>query len=169
MNGAPLSTKHGFPARLIVPGVFGMKNAKWVQRVELVDADFVGYWQRQGWSDAALYRTTSRVDAPRRGERPRPSPMVVQGIAFGGDRGIRAVEVSADGGATWRAAQLRAALGPFSWVRWSIDWPLTPGARAKIVVRAIDGSGNRQVEAVAPPFPDGATGLHAVEVRALDA
>jgi DMSO/TMAO reductase YedYZ molybdopterin-dependent catalytic subunit len=168
MNGAPLTDKHGFPVRLIVPGIYGMKNVKWLDKVELVANDFLGFWQEQGWSDPAPYQTTSRIDAPAPGERPRPSPAIVQGIAFAGDRGIARVEVSADAGQTWREARLLPAMGPLTWVRWTIDWPLTPGAQAVFKVRATDGTGALQTETIAQPFPDGATGWHTVSARALD-
>ncbi|HEY3109155.1 MAG TPA: molybdopterin-dependent oxidoreductase [Chloroflexota bacterium] len=169
MNGAPLTEKHGFPLRLIVPGIYGMKNVKWLEKIDLVPDDFKGFWQKQGWSDPAPYQTTSRIDAPSQGQRPRPSPAIVQGVAFAGDRGITRVEVSGDGGQSWREARLLPAMGPFTWVRWTIDWPLTPGAQAAFKVRATDGTGALQTEESTPPFPDGATGWHTVSVRALDA
>lgn len=168
MNGEALTDKHGFPARLLVPGIYGMKNVKWLRRIEVVDHDLKGYWQQvQGWSDDATYHTMSRIDRPEDGDRPRPDPLVLQGIAFGGDRGIARVEISADAGATWRDARLRPALGPLCWRRWELDWPVHPGP-VTIVVRATDGAGARQTDTAAEPFPDGATGWHAIKVMTKD-
>jgi DMSO/TMAO reductase YedYZ molybdopterin-dependent catalytic subunit len=169
MNGTTLTDKHGFPVRLIVPGIYGMKNVKWLEKVELVSDDFRGFWQQQGWSDRAPYLTTSRIDAPLPDQRPRPNPTVIQGVAFAGDRGIQRVEVSADSGQTWRDAKLRPAMGPFTWVRWSIDWPTTAGVQIKIMVRATDGTGQLQTQQVEQPYPEGATGWHTISVRPLDA
>jgi DMSO/TMAO reductase YedYZ molybdopterin-dependent catalytic subunit len=166
MNGAPLTDKHGFPIRVIVPGIYGMKNAKWLERIEVVDGDFLGFWQKQGWSDTAGYQTMSRIDTPKgRGPAGR---IPVQGVAFAGDRGISKVEVSVDNGATWREAQLLKPLGPFSWVRWSFDWTATVGA-ATLMVRAVDGRGAAQSPTAAEPFPDGATGYHTIRFRVDEA
>jgi hypothetical protein len=169
MNGAPLTDKHGFPARVIVPGIFGMKNAKWLQRIEVVDVDFKGFWQQQGWSDPAPYLTMSRIDSPTSGGRVAAGPGVVHGIAFAGDRGIGKVEVSSDGGASWRDATLLPATGPFSWVRWSFEWDAPAGARPNLQVRAYDGRGEPQTAQSASPFPDGATGYHNVQIRVAEA
>jgi hypothetical protein len=168
MDGAPLTDKHGFPLRLIVPGIYGMKNVKWLERIDLVADDVLGFWPNQGWSDAAPYQTFARIDAPGEGQRPRPSPAVIQGIAFAGDRGISRVEVTADGGQSWRDASLLPAMGRLTWVRWTIDWPLTPGAETVVKVRATDGTGALQTDRVEQPYPDGATGWHTIKVRALD-
>ena len=169
MDGAPLTDKHGFPLRLIVPGIYGMKNVKWLERIDLVADDFLGFWQNQGWSDAAPYQTFARIDAPAEGQRPRPSPAVIQGIAFAGDRRISRVEVTADGGQSWRDASLLPAMGRLTWVRWTIDVSLTPGAETVVMVRATDGTGALQTDKVEQPYPDGATGWHTIKVRALDA
>ncbi|TAK26189.1 MAG: molybdopterin-binding oxidoreductase [Chloroflexota bacterium] len=165
MNGAPLTHKHGFPIRVIVPGIYGMKNAKWVDRIQVVDNDFKGFWQVQGWSDTAGHQTMSRIDrphAPR--DRAQPGPRPIHGIAFGGDRGIARVEVSVDGGGTWFDAALRPAAGPFSWVRWSASFTPEVDERRTLMVRATDGSGRPQIDRYATPFPNGSTGYHSIAV-----
>lgn len=160
MNGAPLNSTHGAPLRLIVPGIFGMKNVKWITRIDVVATDFKGYWQSRGWDDRAPYQTMSRIDVARAGRAGEPA--TIAGIAFAGDRGVARVEVSVDGGRTWMDAELRAPLSPNSWVLWRREW--TPGAAGahEVVVRATDGRGDVQTNRQAPPVPSGATGWHSV-------
>jgi DMSO/TMAO reductase YedYZ molybdopterin-dependent catalytic subunit len=162
MNGEPLTPTHGFPVRLLVPGIYGMKNVKWITRIEAVDYDLKGYWQRRGWDDRAEYKTMSRVDAP---DKTVTGETTVAGIAFAGDRGIAGVEVSADGGKTWEQAEVKQPLSPYTWVLWSKRW--TPGqqGRHKLVARATDGRGVTQTSKYAPPAPDGSSGYHS---RAVD-
>ena len=164
MNGAPLTQKHGFPARLLVPGIYGMKNCKWITQVELVDYDFMGYWESQGWSDSAHYQTMSRIDYPDNDNIPA-KPVYVGGVAFAGDRGIKRVEVSTDGGKSWHDAQVRPPIGKYTWVLWTYPWMPTPGAYT-LKVRATDGKGNLQTNQEQGTYPDGATGYHTVQVRA---
>jgi len=161
MNGEPLRPQHGFPARLIVPGIYGMKNVKWIRRLRVVDYDFKGYWARRGWSDTAVIKTWSRIDIPRTGQVRAGEPVVIGGPAFAGDRGVQAVEFSVDGGKTWKPVDaLKEPLGPYAWRLWAATW--TPGepGNAELVVRAIDGQGQVQTSAVAPPLPDGSSGWH---------
>jgi DMSO/TMAO reductase YedYZ molybdopterin-dependent catalytic subunit len=165
MNGQPLTDKHGFPVRVVVPGIYGMKNAKWLEKIDVVDGDFQGYWQQQGWSDAAPYQTMSRIDKPVDGEREDPGKVAVYGIAFAGDRGISKVELTFDGGKSWQPARMRPPLGPYTWVRWSIDWDAPPGANATVEVRATDGKGELQSAEETNSFPDGATGYHTIRLR----
>ncbi|BAS28586.1 molybdopterin-binding oxidoreductase [Limnochorda pilosa] len=164
MNGERLPPDHGFPARLIVPGIYGMKNVKWITRIEAVNEDYKGYWEVRGWSDTAVTRTLSRIDVPRNGQTVGPGPVYAAGIAFAGDRGISRVEVSFDGGATWREAELEPVPTGLTWVRWLIEWqPAEPG-RYTLAVRAYDGRGERQEETSSNPLPEGATGLHRIQV-----
>jgi DMSO/TMAO reductase YedYZ molybdopterin-dependent catalytic subunit len=163
MNGAPLSPTHGFPLRLIVPGIYGMKNVKWITAVEPVNYDYKGYWQTRGWDDLAEYKTMSRIDVP---SKTIHGQTTIAGIAFAGDRGISKVEVSTDGGNTWKTAQLKGPLSSYSWVLWSYDWmPESAGSRA-VIVRATDGAGVTQTSQHSPPIPDGASGY---DVRRIDA
>ena len=167
MNGEPLAQEHGFPARLLVPGIYGMKNVKWLTAVELVDYDFRGYWQQRGWSDRALILTMSRMDFPRNIEGLAEAEKYgMSGIAFAGDRGVSRVEVSTDGGRSWLPAVLKPALSPYSWVLWSREWSPPPGSYT-LQVRAADGRGEVQSGIQTGPLPNGSTGYHTVSVRIL--
>ncbi|HEY7060910.1 MAG TPA: molybdopterin-dependent oxidoreductase [Chloroflexota bacterium] len=167
MNGEPLAPKHGYPVRLLVPGIYGMKNVKWVRKIEVTERDFKGFWQQRGWSDEAVVKTMSRIDTLGGLTTANVEPLVLGGVAFAGDRGIIRVEYSVDGGQTWQDAPLQPPLGPLTWVLWTADWtPPTPG-QYTIKVRATDGRGVGQAVAPTDPLPDGAAGLHAVTLRAL--
>ena len=162
MNGEPLTAEHGFPLRLLVPGIYGMKNVKWINRIEAVDFDFKGYWQRRGWDDRAEYKTMSRIDVPARTVKGEGT---IAGIAFAGDRGITKVEVSTDGGKTWEPAEIKSPLSGLTWVLWRKSWsPEQPG-KHRIVVRATDGLGITQTSQPAPPAPSGSAGYNGVTVR----
>jgi Mo-co oxidoreductase dimerisation domain len=142
-----------------------MKNVKWLQRIEVVDYDYRGYWQRSdGWDNIAEVKTASRIDVPAdlaavQGE------VVVAGVAWAGDRGIRRVEVSADDGRTWAPAVLRRQLAPAAWRQWRWSGRLGSG-RVVLRVRAADGRGALQTAEQRPPHPSGASGYDQVEVVA---
>ena len=161
MNGEPLTPKHGHPLRLLVPGIYGMKNVKWITRLEAIDYDLKGYWQRRGWDDRAEYKTMSRIDAPTGKVK---GDARIAGIAFAGDRGISKVEVSTDGGATWEPAEIKPALSPFTWVLWQKRWTPQVAGKHRLIVRATDGRGNLQTSQYAPPEPSGSTGYDAKTV-----
>ncbi|HEX6288285.1 MAG TPA: molybdopterin-dependent oxidoreductase [Herpetosiphonaceae bacterium] len=161
IDSQPLTVPHGYPARLIVPNIYGMKNVKWLQRIEVVTFDFQGYWQERGWSNPAVVQTTSVVDTAG-GISLENGVVPLGGIAFAGSRGIQRVEVRIDEG-EWSAATLEPAESPIQWRRWRWDWPATPG-RHMVTVRAMDGAGELQTEGIADPHPDGATGYHSVRV-----
>ena len=163
MNGKPLTAKHGYPVRLLVPGIYGMKNCKWITDVELVDNDFKGYWESQGWSDTAPYQTMSRIDYPDKANI-KAEPVYIGGVAFAGDRGIKRVEVSTDGGKTWKDANLRRVLGKYTWTQWTYPWKPEPG-NYTLQVRATDGAGEVQTARKQDTYPDGATGYHTKQVR----
>jgi DMSO/TMAO reductase YedYZ molybdopterin-dependent catalytic subunit len=162
MNGAPLVQKHGYPARLLVPDIYGMKNVKWITEVELASNDYKGYWESQGWDDVAEYQTMSRIDYPTQGIA--SGPVYIGGVAFAGSRGIQKVEVSLDGGATFSEATLRPSLGKDTWTQWTFPWIATSG-NYSIMVRATDGTGKRQTPANQDTYPYGATGWHTVNVQ----
>ncbi|MBI2866202.1 MAG: molybdopterin-dependent oxidoreductase [Chloroflexi bacterium] len=169
MNGVPLPDTHGFPSRLLVPGIYGMKNVKWLTRIELVDYDYQGYWQQRGWSDLAAINTMSRIDVPQ-WYRNYASGEIGQigGIAFSGNRGISQVEVSTDDGKTWTGAQVKEALSPYTWVLWTKEWtPPGPGDYT-LQVRAMDKTGALQLSEKMEPLPDGATGYHTIVVRIVE-
>jgi DMSO/TMAO reductase YedYZ molybdopterin-dependent catalytic subunit len=162
MNDRSLPRAHGFPARIIAPGIYGMKNVKWLERIEVVDYDYQGYWQRSdGWDNIAEIKTASRIDVPR--ELTAISG-VVAGLAWAGDRGIRRVEVSLDGGATWAPATLRRPLARTAWRQWRLPLPAGAQGRRSLKVRAVDGRGDLQTARPAPPHPSGASGYHQVDV-----
>jgi DMSO/TMAO reductase YedYZ molybdopterin-dependent catalytic subunit len=164
MNGQPLLTGHGMPARLLIPGIYGMKNVKWLTKIEVMAIDFKGYWQERGWSDDAFINTMSRIDVPRSDQgKPKAGAVTVAGIAFGGDKGISKVEVSADGGTSWQAATLKEPLGQFTWRLWRFNWQTSPGEH-ELIVRATNGTGELQTSKVTDTLPNGATGWHSITV-----
>ncbi|HYI16794.1 MAG TPA: molybdopterin-dependent oxidoreductase [Thermomicrobiales bacterium] len=165
MNGEPLNDEHGAPARLIVPGIFGMKNVKWLTKVVAVNEDIQGFWQERGWSDPAPVVTMSKISTPRAGQDiPIGRPFKAGGVAFAGDRGIQRVEVSFDGGVTWSDAQLSDPLSPLAWRLWSIEHTPAELGEFWITVRATDGTGAVQTAEERPTLPDGATGHHDIRV-----
>jgi DMSO/TMAO reductase YedYZ molybdopterin-dependent catalytic subunit len=164
MNGEPLTKEHGFPARLLIPGIYGMKNVKWVTRIEVVDYDFKGYWMQRGWSDTAAYQTASRIDVPRNRATLPVGEIAIAGVAFAGDRGIDNVEVSFDDGKSWQQARVKPALSNNTWNLWVYRGNLESGTYP-LKVRATDGTGQVQTEKVTDPLPDGATGYHSVMLR----
>jgi len=161
-DGDPLTTAHGFPARLLVPGKYGMKSVKWLVEVELVDHEVTGYWERRGWSQEATVQTMSRIDTKEATQL--DGAAAIGGIAFAGLRGIEAVQVSLDGGSSWRPASLRPADDPYAWTLWGLEWDAGPG-EYEVLVRAVDGDGKVQTSKRSQPLPDGATGYHQVRVK----
>jgi DMSO/TMAO reductase YedYZ molybdopterin-dependent catalytic subunit len=165
MNGYELPTEHGFPARLLSLGTYGMKNPKWLTAIEVVDRPYTGFWETRGWSKAAVVKTGCRIDVPAQGTVVH-GETAVAGIAFSGDRGISAVQVSTDGGRTWSDAVVEEPLSPSTWVRWMYRWvPRRSGAHT-LKARAFDNSGVPQAGAWAPPHPNGASGYPEIAVRA---
>jgi len=163
MNDELLPSGHGFPLRAIVPGIYGMMNAKWIQEIEVVDYVYPGYWQERGWSNDAKIKTTSIIYYPGDGSY-LTGPTPIAGVAFAGDRGISKVEVSVDGGNTWNEAVPKKPTSPYSWVLWAYDWtPASKGGYA-IVARAYDGAGNAQDSKATPPFPNGASGYQKIQL-----
>ena len=170
--GTVLTAEHGFPLRVLIAGRYGMKQPKHLVGIVLSAEDEPGYWVERGWDRDAVVRTYSRIDAPRDGETlVAGMPVTVYGVASAGDRGISRVEVSADAGATWLAAELQPpgnGTGDLTWVRWRAALPLRPerGAEVELRVRATDGAGAVQPAGIEPPLPSGATGHHRVRVSA---
>ncbi len=162
MNGLPLSPRHGLPARIVVPGLYGMFDAKWLTKVTLVQGEFLGFWQEKGWTNRGPIRTTAIIATPKPDEIIRSS-VTIGGVAFAGDRGISRVELSFDDGATWHDATLKTpALSGMTWALWTYDW-IPPGSGAyRVTARAWDGTGISQERDRASPFPDGAAGYDAV-------
>ncbi len=175
MNGVPLPAEHGFPARMIVPGYYGMMNCKWVTSIEIAAETYMGYWQVRGWINEAKYETSSSIVTPSPSQivdrfgiaRTSSVPLVmtpIAGIAFAGDRGIQKVEVSTDGGKTWMPASVKDPLSGNTWVLWTADWNPPSAGHYSLAVRATDGTGAVQTASMAAPFPGGATGYNIVDV-----
>jgi len=164
MNGAPLPVEHGFPVRMVVPGLYGFVSAtKWVVDLEVTRFDrAVAYWTPRGWSERAPVKTESRIDVPRDGARLAAGRVAVAGVAWAQHRGIRRVEVQVDG-APWQEARLGAEASIDTWRQWVLPWDATPG-RHTLAVRATDGTGTPQTRVETPPAPDGATGWHTITV-----
>ena len=160
MNGEPLPPVHGYPARMLVPGLFGYVSAtKWLTELELSTFDaYDAYWVQRGWVQEAPVVTMSRIDTPRPLSRVPAGRLMVAGVAWAQHRGIKAVEVRADDGA-WQPAQLASVPSDDTWRQWSLAWDATPGSH-RLEVRATDGTGTVQTEARAEPFPSGATGWY---------
>jgi DMSO/TMAO reductase YedYZ molybdopterin-dependent catalytic subunit len=165
MNGVPLPVEHGYPARLVVPGLYGFVSAtKWVVDLELTRFDRAeAYWTKLGWSAQAPIKTQSRIDVPRTGTRLAAGPVTVGGVAWAQHRGVKAVEVRIDDG-PWQPATLGAAYSADTWRLWTYGWQATPGSHT-LTVRATDNTGAVQTEQAAPPAPDGATGWPTVSVQ----
>jgi DMSO/TMAO reductase YedYZ molybdopterin-dependent catalytic subunit len=161
MNGEPLKKEHGFPARLLIPGIYGMKNVKWLSGITIVSTDFRGFWQSQGWDDAAPYQTESRIDTPAGHTSVPAGSLSLGGVSYAGDRGIQSVEVSTDGGKNWLATELKPGLSPYTWQLWRADIPVDKSVK-QVHVRATDGLGHPQTREENTPFPSGATGYHHV-------
>jgi DMSO/TMAO reductase YedYZ molybdopterin-dependent catalytic subunit len=164
MNGQPLPFEHGFPVRMLVPGLYGYVSAtKWIVDIELTTlAAAEAYWVERGWAQVAPVKTASRIDAPRDNATVQRGSITVAGVAWAQHRGIRRVEISTDGGA-WSEATLAAEDTVDTWRQWTWPWDATPGAHV-IRARATDGAGEVQTGASARPFPSGATGWDEVNV-----
>ncbi len=165
MNGEPLPFEHGFPVRLVVPGLYGYVSAcKWVTELKVTTfAQDVGYWTPRGWSEKGPIKTSSRIDVPRSGASVKAGRVAVAGVAWAQHRGISRVEVQVDSG-PWTPARLAVEATIDAWRQWVLEWDATPGSHV-LQVRAYDGAGQVQSAAVRPPAPDGAEGIHAVTVR----
>jgi DMSO/TMAO reductase YedYZ molybdopterin-dependent catalytic subunit len=160
MNGAPLAYEHGYPLRIYIPNRFGMKQPKWIVSMEAVDEEGPGYWVERGWSAEAIARTTSVFDTAV--NQPDQDRVVLGGIAWAGERGIRKVEVRVDGGEWAEATLIAPPLSPLTWVQWRYDWPSVSGSHTA-EVRAIDGTGEVQELTETGRRPDGATGVDQIE------
>ncbi|BCJ71089.1 oxidoreductase [Catellatospora sp. IY07-71] len=165
MNGEPLPVEHGFPVRMVVPGLYGYVSAtKWVTELELSSfADFDAYWVRRGWAAQGPIKTESRIDTPRDGGTVDAGTVVVAGVAWAQHRGVTAVEVRVDDG-PWQPADPAGTVSPDTWRQWTFRWDATPGPHT-LAVRAADSTGQLQPETRLDPFPDGATGWHTISVQ----
>ena len=193
MNGEQLPSKHGYPVRLINPGHYGQKMPKWIERIELIDDEYLGYWESKPegkpfkWSDDAVAMVNSRIDAPlshwddikdpaNGGVMVIPQTIrgtaddafTIHGIAMAGERTVEQVEVSTDGGATWNEARIATRMMPNVWVTWVYEWPLPPSGEYEVVARAMDNQGAWQpAEDKGVDLYDGRTGWHHVPVEVV--
>ena len=163
LNGAPLTSMHGFPARFIFPGRYGMKQPKWVTRISFSASDKPGYWENNGWDERAIVKTMSRIDRPSDGVALAAGSVQFGGIAFAGSRRISGVELSWDGGRSWQAADLQAEFSPYAWRFWQLSTSIAAG-HYNVKVRARDGEGTLQPSQSAPTLPNGADGYHTITV-----
>jgi DMSO/TMAO reductase YedYZ molybdopterin-dependent catalytic subunit len=170
LNGQPLPVEHGYPARLVVPGLYGYVSAtKWVVDMELTRFDRAeAFWTRMGWAPRAPIKTESRIDVPKGGQKVPKGPVVFGGVAWAQNRGVRAVEVRiGDGG--WQPAELGASYSNETWRLWSFPWQATSPGKQTITVRATDNTGAVQTADQADTVPDGATGWHSVDFTVVEA
>jgi DMSO/TMAO reductase YedYZ molybdopterin-dependent catalytic subunit len=172
MNGEDLPKVHGFPLRAIVPGIFGMKNVKWLSKIEVVDSDYQGYWEKKGWSDSSVIPVMSEILMPMDGKKIPAGGYVIGGIAFGGRHGISRVQVSLDDGKSWHDAAVKKSLSPWAWSLWSYQWNPVEKKEYTIKARAFDRSGRVQESKSkrtsffrSRSYPDGARGIDSVTAR----
>lgn len=160
MNGAPLPDRHGYPVRMIVPGLFGYVSAtKWLAEIEVTTWDaYDAYWVVRGWAEQAPVKTMTRIDRPRHGSRWRAGPLDIGGVAWAVHRGISAVEVRIDDG-PWQRCELAGVPSADTWRQWHLRWDAPPGEHV-VEARAVDGAGVPQPSEPRPPAPDGAQGYH---------
>ncbi|AYF72694.1 oxidoreductase [Nocardia yunnanensis] len=166
MNGEPLPTAHGYPARLVVPGLYGYVSAtKWVTELEITRFDRAeAFWTRRGWSAKGPIKTECRIDTPRAHGTFNAGKLTVAGVAWAQHRGIKGVEVRIDQG-DWQPARLAVAPSIDTWVQWAFDWDATGSGIHTIWARATDGTGETQTDQQADVVPDGATGYPSLTLR----
>ncbi len=162
MNGEKLPKEHGFPLRLIVPGLYGIKNVKWIIEIEVYAGDYKGYWQRKGWTDDGTIKIFSRIDSPGHYQPLVGPEHLFRGIAFGGPNSISKVEISFDAGRTWNETELQPPVSPYTWVIWSYRWRPPKVGKYQVVVRATDTKGQLQTAELVRPQPNGASGYHTI-------
>ena len=165
MNDEPLPSEHGVPVRAIIPGLYGMKSVKWLTKMTVTPDDYQGYWEDRNWTDDATVKTMSRIDTPVDHEVLPVGTVEIGGVAFGGDLGVTAVEVSTDDGKSWDTAEIRENPNPdgIAWVVWTYQWKAASGAHV-LVVRAVHENGEVQTDKRASELPDGASGWHRITV-----
>lgn len=164
INGEPLPAAHGYPARLLIPGLYGMKNGKWLSELEIGSGNYTGYWEERGWTDEAHVKTMARIDTPHDNDLLLRKPLFIAGVAYAAERGIARVEISTDAGVTWQPAALRQPLGNLTWTLWEFPWTPPASGTYVLAARAIDLDGRVQTPVQADPLPDGSSGYHAISI-----
>jgi len=169
-NGEPLPPAHGYPARVLFPGVYGQKQPKWITSMRFSDVYVEGVWEKEGWSDEAPVKVNSRIEYPQEGwTLAANAETLITGVAFADLSGVAAVEVSTNGGQTWHAADLLPGPTAMVWTAWGWQWAAPPPGRHVLQARATDGRGVAQhpIEGVlGGVFPDGTSGIHSIVVEA---
>jgi DMSO/TMAO reductase YedYZ molybdopterin-dependent catalytic subunit len=166
MNGVPLPAAHGFPARVLLPDLYGMKQPRWLRSLSLQrTSETTSFWEKRGWAGAVPVKTMSRLD-PR--DEMAAQAATLSGTAFAGQRGIRRVEVSLDDGKTWVDCELTTPERPGVWSTWRYRWPHPTAGRYTVQVRATDGTGTLQTARRQDSFPDGASGYDSLPLRIVD-
>jgi hypothetical protein len=163
-DGKPLTERNGYPLRIYIPDLYGMKQPKWITEIAVTDTYEPGYWVVRRWDEVARVQATSVIDTiavDAAYEQDGATHIPIGGIAYAGARGISKVEISVDGG-EWAETELREPLSDTTWVIWRYDWPFSAGEHV-FTVRCVEGSGAPQIERRADIFPSGATGLHSIE------
>ena len=170
MNGVPLPTGHGFPVRVVLPDLYGMKQPRWIDEIALVEGtETTGVWEKLGsFASEVSIKTTTRIDRPPRQRIVDGKPSTLAGIAFAGERGIDRVEISLDGGFSWRDCELVEGGEPGVWGLWSYEWMLPTAGEHRLMARSTDGTGKVQTSVAQGMFPDGASGYHSVSVQVED-
>ena len=157
MNAEPLPAAHGYPARVMLPDLYGMKQPRWLRRIALqAEAQTTSYWEKRDWAGEVPVKTMSRLD--RRGQAGAGEQIALSGVAYAGKRGIAKVEISLDGGASWVECKLVSPQTPNVWSLWRYEWNKPGPARYTLEVRAVDGRGKMQIAQRQDAFPDGASG-----------
>ncbi len=167
MNDQPLPRAHGFPARLLVPGRYGMKNPKWLVHIQPMAQEYVDWYGQRGWNPDGIVKTMSRIDTPADGATLPSGEQMVAGIAYAGDRGVMTVELSSDDGTTWEPAQfIEPMQGSDTMVRWQTTFLVPSTGSVTLTVRATDGTGQVQTDDFELPQPDGGSGQDQITVTA---
>ena len=163
MNGENLSLRHGFPARVLLPGKYGMKQPRWLSKIEIAAAPwFKGYWETRGYSDSCDIKMTARIDYAM---KQSGGDWLITGVAFCGAQSVGQVEISFDEGRTWHAAKITSDKVSEAWASWEITWQPEKSGQVILSARVIDARGNRQSESNSGSFPSGSSGLHRVIVN----
>ena len=169
MNSGPLPQNHGYPLRAVNPGLYGMMSAKWIRKISVVNAAYMGYWQTRGWSNTGIVQTLAFIIAPTNAQSlsANSGTVVVGGYAYAGNRGISKVEVSIDNGKTWQTAVLKPPISNGTWALWAFEWTTTQTGSVNIYARATDGLGSVQTSTQTGNFPSGATGYASSTIRVI--
>jgi len=171
MNDQTLPVRHGYPLRGVMPGLYGMMSAKWVNKVSVIGSMYDGYWQTRGWTSNATIYTETFIVIPQGGTvslSQNGGSIIVAGYAFAGDRGVSKVEVSFDNGTTWEVAELKQPLSNLTWALWAYGWVPPHAGEYQVIARATDGSGQVQTSTETGTFPNGATGYVSTTVTVTD-